>query len=382
MMRRLLVSLLLLVMTPAIGAVASESETGAPDAVAHAADGYYLDFDPLGKPELPRIFLVRRESGALGFDAFWSTHAALHSGNYTLLSEDGHPLSEEEIHEAEALHEHVYFPLVPKEGHVIIDFSVTRQLVFVFVAAFILLFIALRLAARYKKGIGAETAPQGIWQNLMETIILFVRDEICRPALGDKTNKYLPYLLTAFFYILIGNLLGLVPWGVSPTAGIAVTGALATFTFFITQIAGTRDYWMHIFWPPGVPVFTKFILVPIEIVGMFIKPMALAFRLFGNMVSGHLVIVSLLGMIFIFTTLFGSSAGVVSIFVSVPLTVFIYMLKLAVALIQAYVFTILSAVFIGLAVEEHEHGDHEPHAAKPAADQDNTVGEALAPQPT
>lgn len=379
MMRRIAVVSLLLLVAPSMAVLASESDTGAPDAVGHAADGYYLDFQPLGTVELPRLFLVRTADGSLGFDAFRSTHAALDSHEYTLLSEEGEPLTEEEIHEAEQRHEHVYFPLVPEEGSVIIDFSVTRQLVFVFITSILLLIIALRLASRYKKGIGAETAPRGVWQNIMEVIILFVRDEIGRPALGDKTNRYLPYLLSAFTFILIANLLGLVPWGVSPTAGIAVTGALATFTFVITQIAGTRDYWQHIFWPPGVPVFTKFILVPIEIVGLFTKPMALAFRLFGNMVSGHLVIVSLLGMIFIFATLFGSIAGVGAVFISVPLTVFIYFLKLAVAIIQAYVFTILSAVFIGLALEEHD--DHEEHVTARESETEDETEQPLVTQP-
>ncbi len=379
MMRRFAVLSLLLLAAPAMAVPASESETGAPDAVGHAADGYYLDFNPIATPELPRLFLVRRADGSLGFDAFISTHAALDSHAYTLLSAEGEPLTEEEIHEAEENHEHVYFPLVPKEGSIIIDFSVTRQLVFVFITSILLLIIALRLASRYKKGIGAETAPRGVWQNLMEVIILFVRDEIGKPTLGDKTNKYLPYLLSAFTFILIANLLGLFPWGVSPTAGIAVTGALATFTFVITQLAGTRDYWHHILWPPGVPVFTKFILAPIEIVGLFTKPLALAFRLFGNMVSGHLVIVSLLGMIFIFATLFGTGAGVGAIFISVPLTVFIYFLKLAVAIIQAYVFTILSAVFIGLALEEH--GNHEEHAHAGEAGSEGETEQPLATQP-
>lgn len=371
-LRPLLHTTLLVSLVLSVPARAAESEGGNPDAVAHAADGYYLDFMPLGRVELPRLLVVRRADGSVGFEAFGSTHAALESGRFGLLSGEGTRLTDEEVHEAIQEHKHVYFPLVPAGGSVIIDFSITRNLVFVMLAALLLTVVSLLLAGRYRKGPGRATAPKGLWQNLMEVLILFVRDEICRPTLGNKTGKYFPYLLTAFLFILIANLMGLVPWGVTATSGIAVTAALAMFTFVITQIAGTRDYWRHILNPPGVPGFTKVILVPIEIVGMFTKPLALAFRLFGNMVSGHLVIVSLIGLIFIFTYQFGTSMGIASIFISVPLTIFIYMLKLAVALIQAYVFTILSAVFIGLALEEHGdhgheaehgHGKHEPATA-------------------
>ncbi len=356
---RVLLALVLLSAVFATSPVrAAAAEGGNPDAVSHAADAYYLDFLPVGKLELPRILLVQRRDGGLGLDVFSSTHSALESGRYGLLSRDGAPLTPEEVDEVIAEHKHVYFPLVPLSGSVVVDFSISRNLVFVFIAAILLLLVAFRLAARYRRGIGVETAPRGLWHNFMEVLIVFVRDEICRPTLGAKTGKYFPYLLTAFLFIMIANLMGLVPWGVTATSGIAVTAALASFTFVITQIAGTKDYWRHIFNPPGVPGFTKVILVPIELVGMFTKPLALAFRLFGNMVSGHLVIVSLLGLIFIFTSQFGTGMGVASIFISVPLTLFIYVLKLAVALIQAYVFTILSAVFIGLALEEHEHVEH------------------------
>ena len=355
---RLIVLLSLLAVVAVPGRAAGEG--GDPDAVGHSADGYYLDFNPLGTVELPRLFLVRRADGGLGFDAFWSTHAALESGRYGLVDDAGEPVAEEIIEELIAGHEHIYFPLTPENGgEVIIDFSITRQLVFVFISALLLLWIALRLAARYKKGVGRETAPKGTWQNLMEVVIVFVRDDIARPALGEHTPRYLPYLLSVFLFILIANLLGLVPWGVTATSGIAVTAALATFTFVITQFAGTKEYWQHMLNPPGMPLFVKFILVPIEFIGVLTKPIALAFRLFGNMVSGHLVIVSLLGLIFIFTYQFGTGVGVGSIFLSVPLTIAIYMLKLAVAAIQAYVFTILSAVFIGLTIEEHGHAETE-----------------------
>lgn len=225
----------------------------------------------------------------------------------------------------------------------------------------LVLFFMTRLAGMYKRGIGRNTAPRGLFQNLFETIILFVRDEIARPNLGDKANKYLPYLLTAFFFILTSNLLGLVPFGATATSNLMVTVVLATFTFILTQLGGTKDYWMHIFWPPGIPTFVKPILMPVELLGIFTKPIALAIRLFANMTAGHLVILSLIGLIFSFAQLFGTGAGFGVAPVSVAFALFVYMLELLVSLIQAYVFTMLSALFISMAIAEHHHDHDEAH---------------------
>jgi len=350
-------------------------DPGDPDAIGHSADGFYLDFQPLGKIELPRIFLVRSADGGYRVDAFLSTHGALASGRYTLKSDyapEAALLTVEQVHAVEEEHTHFKYPVVSAApGEMIfIDFSITRQMVFVLLSGVILLVIGLSLAARYRKGIGAETAPQGAWQNMMEALIMFIRDEVAKPTIGDKYRKYLPYLLSVFIFILLGNLIGLLPWGVTATSGIAVTGALALITFSITQLSGSRDYWMHIFNPPGVPGFVKPIIVPVEILGLFTKPITLAVRLFANMLSGHLVIVSLLGLIFIFTAKIGTVAGWGSILVAVPMTIFIYMLKILVSIIQAYIFTMLSALYFGLAVEEHGHGAH-----------DHEHGEALAQLP-
>ena len=353
----LLAALLLVPAAPALAA--GGDGDGDPNAIGHSADGYYMDFSPLGIVELPRILLVRRD-GALGLDVFGSTHAALDDG-YRLATQDGVALTAEQIDDTILDHEYLYYVLTPADGEVVLDFSITRQLVWVFIVAMLTLLIGLRLAARYKKGIGRETAPRGTFQNMMEALIVFIREDIAKPSIGDQYRKYLPYLLTVFIFIVLGNLLGLVPWGVTATSNIMVTGTLAGFTFIITQLAGTKDYWKHIFWPPDVPVPIKFILIPVEVLGMFTKPLALAFRLFGNMVSGHLVIVSILGLIFIFAAQLGTGVGIGMIFISLPLTLFIYVLKIVVSLVQAYIFTILSAVFIGMAVVDHHHD--EPHMA-------------------
>ncbi|GIV58125.1 MAG: hypothetical protein KatS3mg042_1038 [Rhodothermaceae bacterium] len=324
------------------------------DPVHHVSDGYYLDFLPFAKVELPRIFLVRWADGTLGLDVFGSTHAALESGHY--VAEGGEHGGHGSYLDA---------VIVPAEGELVVDLSITRHLVFAWIGALLIMLIFISLARRYQRGIGRDTAPQGRFQNLFETLIVFVRDEIARPNLGDKYGRYLPYLLTVFFFILTCNLLGLVPFGATATSNLMMTAVLATFTFILTQLGGTKDYWMHILWPPGVPAFVKPILIPVEILGLFTKPFALAIRLFANMTAGHLVILSLIGLIFTFRNLFGTGAGVGVAPVSVGFALFIYLLELLVAFIQAYIFTMLSALFIGMAVEEHhheEHGAHEGHA--------------------
>ncbi len=346
------------------------------DPIHHVADGYYMDFEPFGKVQLPRIFLVRHNEGGLDLDFFLSTTGALASGEYRI-KEDAHgeggiaeaPSEGFEVTEAEAEHGnpiahseemvagamHLDSELESVDGHILVDFSISRHLIFAILGALIVLLLFTNLASRYKRGIGRTSAPHGIFQNMFETLIVFVRDEIAKPTLGDKYRKFLPYLLTAFFFILTCNLIGLFPFGATATSNLMVTAVLAIFTFLVTQFSASRDHWAHIFWPPGVPFLLKFILIPVEILGLFTKPFALAVRLFANMTAGHLVILSLIGLIFTFTNLFGAGAGVGVSFVSVAFALFIYLLEILVAFIQAYVFTMLSGLFIGMAVAEHHH---------------------------
>ncbi|MFT4603471.1 MAG: F-type H+-transporting ATPase subunit a [Rhodothermales bacterium] len=376
----------MMVLAPMTAQAASEGEDL--DVVSHSADGYYWDFTPIpigtggkGKVELPRIFIVRDADGGLGVDFFWSSTAAVHAGHYTAVWEDdGHgaaPAAEDDHADAatddhdagagvEGRHDYYYAALSPAVGSVVIDMSITRQLLFAWFGMLIVAFTFIRLAGRYKAGVGRTSAPKGRLQNMLETLIVFVRDEIARPNLGDKTDKYLPYLLTAFFFILTCNLIGLVPFGATATSNIMVTAVLATITFLLTQFGGSRDHWMHVFNPPGVPWFVKPIMLPVEILGLFTKPIALAIRLFANMTAGHLVILSLIGLIFTFGSLFGSVAGYGVSIVSVAFALFIYCLELLVSFIQAYVFTMLSALFIGMAVAEHDHHHEEDHHHSPA----------------
>ncbi len=377
-----------------VAAPASAAEDGAFDAIGHTMDGNYLDFSPIGKVELPRLFLVRHADGSLGFEAFGSTGAALASGQYVMVEShaedgaahaDGHLDAEaaagagEPISDGLTITEQVFDQgaylhagIVRADGRILVDLSITRHLLFAFLAALIVLALFIPLAGRYRRGVGRTEAPRGVKQNLLEVIVLYIRDEVARPNLGSKTDKYLPYLLTLFFFILTANLLGLVPFGATATANISTTAALALFTFVVTQFAGTKDYWAHIFNPPGIPWFVKPILVPIEVVGLFIKPFALAIRLFANMTAGHLVILNLIGLIFAIRVLFGDAAGWGTSVPSFALTLFIYALELLVAFIQAYVFTILSALFIGMATAEHEH-DHDSSEDRPITAHDIAV---------
>ncbi|MFQ5570783.1 MAG: F0F1 ATP synthase subunit A [Rhodothermales bacterium] len=378
-MRKLLKALLLVALVSYAGAPAAfaSGEGEDLDPVHHTADGYYLDFNPIGKVELPRIFLVRHEDGSIGVDFFGGTAAALRSGAYVAEGEGEHgePAHDGEEQDAaedtehaeaqtvDALIEsgaHLDAHLVPAHGSIIIDFSITRHLVFALLASLIVIIIFTRLAARYKQGIGRETAPRGIAQNLFETLIIFIRDEVAKPNLGDHYKKFLPYLLTVFFFILVCNLLGLVPFGATATSNLMITSVLATFTFILTQVNGSKDHWRHVFWPPGVPVPIKPILIPVEILGLFTKPIALAIRLFANMTAGHLVILSLIGLIFTFGNIFGPGVGYGVSPISVGFALFVSLLEVLIALIQAYIFTILSALFIGMAVAEHAH-EHEDH---------------------
>ena len=318
------------------------------------------------------MFVVRNAEGGFGFDFFLTTTAAVASGDYVAVA--GEHGEEAEVHpvgdvasetvtrgDDDAHADPLEAGIVPAHGEIVADLSFTKHTVFMLLAAFLLLVVFLPIGAKYR-GVGRTSAPRGRLQNAMEAMVLYVREEIAKPTLGDNYAKYMPYLLTAFFFILFGNLLGLFPYGATMTSNIAVTAVLAGFTFVITQFAGTKEYWGHIFNPPGVPLLVKPIMIPIEFMGLFTKPFALAIRLFANMTAGHLVILSLLGLIFAFNSIFGSAVGWGTSLAAVPMTLFVYFLELLIAFIQAYVFTILSGLFIGMAAATHDHhGDDDHH---------------------
>ncbi len=235
-------------------------------------------------------------------------------------------------------------------GHIgFYDFSITKNVFSLMLSAVILLLIFTSVASKYKKQ-GLNSAPKG-FQNLIETLIVFVRDEIAKPNISDsKVSKFLPYLLTIFFFVWINNLIGLIPFfpfSANLTGNIAFTLTLAVCTMVVTNLNGNKDYWGHIFWMPGVPAPMKIVLAPIELIGVFTKPFALMVRLFANITAGHIIILSLISIIFIMGASWAALSG--------PLTLFMNVLELLVAFLQAYVFTLLSALFIGQATEEHHH---------------------------
>ena len=226
-----------------------------------------------------------------------------------------------------------------------LDFSITKNVVFIFLVAALMFFMFKRMAKNYQK----NPLPSGMGR-LLEPIIIYIRDDIALPNIGEKHyRKYMSYLLTVFFFVWIVNLLGLTPLGVNVTNNIAVTLVLALVTFLLTTFTANRNYWGHIFWMPGVPKLMRIVLAPIELLGMVIKPFSLMIRLYANITAGHIVLMSIIGLMFIFKSWIGSP-------LSFGLAFALSLLELLVAALQAYIFTMLSALYFGSAVEEHD--DH------------------------
>ncbi|WP_118193254.1 F0F1 ATP synthase subunit A [Albibacterium indicum] len=225
------------------------------------------------------------------------------------------------------------------------DFSITKNVFTIFFSIIVLCILFIGVANSYKKREGK--APKG-FQSLVEPIIIFVRDDIARPNLGYKYERFMPYLLTVFFFIWFNNMLGLVPFfpgSANVTGNIAVTMVLAAITFIITTVNGNKYYWAHIF-KPHVPWWLYPLMIPVEIIGMFTKPIALMIRLFANITAGHILVLALISLIFVFKSVAVAPASLLFV-------LFISLIELLVAFIQAFIFTILSALFIGMAIEEH-----------------------------
>lgn len=278
-----------------------------------------------------------------GFSMFMSS--AFHHGEHEV---DGYRLEGNKI-----------VPVDP--GVTVYDISLTRNVVQMIVALTLLVIILVRIGKKYNNGIGRTEAPKGM-QNAMEVIITFVRDEVAKPSLGHAYQKFLPYLLTVFFFILINNLFGLMPGAANVTGNIAFTGALGLVSFIIITINGNGHYWGHIFNPP-VPGGVKPILVLVEVLSIFTKPFALIIRLFANMLAGHIIIICLISLIFIFGGL-NAAIGWGFSPISIGFSVFIYLIEILVAFIQAFIFTNLTAVFVGQAIEDpHDH--HDKHQIGP-----------------
>lgn len=317
--------------------------------IEHVSDAFEWHIFTIGETHVSVPLPIILYSSDKGWNVFMSSK--FHHGHETY---NGFRIENEGKNEGKIVE-------VNEQGEVIglpVDLSITKTVVGIFVSVIILLLIFLNIAKAAKKNVGK--APSGM-QNLFEPVILFVRDDVARPAIGEhRYEKFMPYLLTLFFFILINNILGLIPifpFGANVTGNIAVTMVLALFTFFITTFNSNKDYWKEIY-NPEVPWWLKFPipLMPIvELTGVITKPVVLMVRLFANMLAGHLIVTVFVSLIFIFAKLMGGPAGYGVSLVSVLFSVFMVLLDVLVSFIQAYVFTLLSALYFGMAKPEHHH---------------------------
>lgn len=290
------------------------------DHVWHLWDGHY------GTIYLPVIVY----SSERGLDVFSSSN--FFDENHNPVEYKGYRLE----------HNHIY---LAESNKAVLDLSITKNVAMLFINATLLLLVFLAVARGYQRNKGK--APSGI-QSFFEPVIIFVRDEVVKPNIGHNYEKYLPYMLTLFFFILFGNLLGLLPGAGNLTGNIAVTFTLAVLTFLITNFSANKHYWAHIFWTPGVPIFIRVVLLPVEIIGIFTKPISLMVRLFVAITAGHIVLLSLISLVFIFRSYWVGLGSTVTV-------LFISLIELLVAGIQAYVFTLFSSLYIGMATADGEH---------------------------
>jgi len=304
-------------------------------------------FELNGKPvAVPLPIIVY--SSAKGVEAFSSSHFEEWSKDA-----EGHEISNS--YNGYHLQHGMKEKIIAEDGSKIYDFSLTKNVLCLIISVVLTLWMILFVAKKYKQS-GSGVAPKG-FQNALESIIVFIRDEVAKPNLGKKYNGYMPLLLTLFFFIWINNLLGLLPFSFNFTGNIAVTLCLSIISFIVMIVKANKHFWGHLLNPPGVPFGIKLLLVPIEILSLFIKPVALTIRLFANMLAGHIIILCVITMIFIFGAL-SKVAGISFIPVSLAFAIFMFMLELLVGAIQAFIFTTLTAVFIGQAIED-THAHHE-----------------------
>ncbi|MFA6570481.1 MAG: F0F1 ATP synthase subunit A [Bacteroidota bacterium] len=313
-----------------------------PAVLGHLGDHRELTFFDIHICNLPVIIYDKKE----GFHSYSSMESMESKQTFTTVH--GHP------------------PIIRKSDMqpVSLDLSITSLLCFEWIAGF-LIFSVLAIAARkYKKN--PKKAPSGL-QNAVEALILYIRDDAIFPNISSKraAKGLFPYFIALFFFILGCNLLGLVPGGHTATGALAVTGALAITAFFVINITairetGIKNWLKHLL--GGAPWWLCFIMIPIEIISMFVKPFALTIRLFANMTAGHVVLFSLVGLIFFFNLSSGFTGGLIISPISVAFSLFMYSLDLFVAILQAYIFVILTAVFVGLAIGDHAEEHEEAHS--------------------
>jgi len=344
--------------------------------IGDAHDWHFFDWDGHAVSAPLPVIMYSAEKGLSVFSSARFEHGHSSYEGYRLV--DQHYLAEKNL-EKKYLRKIVAVdasdnPIVDAK---IYDFSITKNVTSMLISVILLLVIMLSVAKKYKKN-GVMKAPSG-FQNALEPVIMFVRDEVAKPNLGRHYLRFMPFLLTIFFFIWTNNLLGLFPSGANFTGNIAVTAALALLSFIVIIFSANKHFWGHLFNPPGVPFLAKILLVIIEIISLFIKPVALTIRLFANILAGHIIILSVISMIFIFGGL-NEIAGWGFAPVSIAFSIFMFCLELLVAAIQAFIFTNLTAVFIGQGLEEAHHHDmehEEYHSHNPETGQEYNVSDPI-----
>jgi F-type H+-transporting ATPase subunit a len=329
----------------------------------HVGDGHEFHFWTFNKKPVTLPLPVILYSQEKGWSVFMSSRFEHGERTY-----DNYRLLHEKYIEENKLDEKVYkagkIVAVDANGAIdasvkVYDFSLTRNVTQMLISVILLIWIMNSISGKYKSGQGVKTAPKG-FQGAVEPVVIFIRDEVGKANLGDRYEKYMPFLLTVFFFILINNLIGLVPGTANVTGNIAFTAMLGIISFIVIMFSTGKHYWAHIVNPP-VPLGVKPIMIPVELLGIFTKPFALIVRLFANMISGHIIILSFIILIFIFGAMNTALGWGTSPFF-VLLAVFIYLIEILVAFIQAYIFANLTAVFIGQAFEGgHEEGHGHEH---------------------
>lgn len=335
-----LFSVILLSLSPVSIAAGADPEGGGEDPTGfimhHIKDSHEWHFFNIGHTHVTLSLPVIVYSSDRGLEFFSSSDFQNH---------ETHAFGEEYAHEGYFIDSHDHLGRVDGAGFV--DLSITKNVAMMFLVIGVVLIVVLSASNHYKKH--GAVAPKGA-ASIVEPIVVFVRDEIAHKAIGPKYKKFVPYLLTLFFFIWVGNLIGLLPGAANLTGNIAVTATLAALTFIVVNVNGNKEYWKHVFMTPGVPVPLLLVIVPVEIIGLFTKPFALMVRLFVAITAGHIVILAFIALVFIFQSY---AIGVVSTL----MVTFINMIELLVATIQAYVFTLFTAMYIGSAVAEHGHDD-------------------------
>lgn len=329
--------------------------------LGHVKDAHDWHLFSLGETHVTLPLPVIIYSKEKGISAFSS--AAFHHGHE---SHDGYRLVNKHYREEKGLEEAKY----PDEriiavdandnptGAEIYDLSITKNITSMILAAVLLIWLMTSVAKAYTTR-GAKKAPKGM-QSLLEPVIIFIRDEVVKPNIpGGNAERFAPFILTIFFFILINNLLGLLPGSANVTGNIAVTFALALISFVVTTFSANKHFWAHTLNPP-VPGWVKPILVPVEIIGIFTKPVSLMIRLFANILAGHIIILSIISLVFIFGSL-NKAAGYGFLPITVLFNIVMMMLELLVAFIQAFIFANLTAVFIGQGMEQPHHDHHDGH---------------------